>query len=374
MSGLETLEPLSDPANPMSFLLDWEVTMKCNLDCSYCGTGLYSGGHDNTTKHPPLQECLLSLQFMYQYVDLYMQHKTPSLRRVVLNVYGGESLHHPDIVTILQAAHAMHEEKYNWPLTINVTTNAIVSAAKLNKILPLVDHWTVSYHTENTSAQHQQFKNNLLAIKTAGKSLKCIVLMHSAPALFEDAVRMQNWLDANAIAYLPRALDHPTEWTQFNYNTHQIKWFNKLHKNNYQPVKETTDLSSVGRACCGGRSLCENKNYKNSSNFVSNQFSGWSCSVNWFFLYVKQVTGEIFTNKDCMMNFNNSVGPIGTLAHSTELLTTTAKALASGTMPVITCAKESCWCGLCAPKAKTRHLYDNLITKYQNKYQPKVTA
>ena len=60
-----------DPANVPSFLLDWEVTKLCNLDCSYCSTGL-EGGQDNNTKHPPLEECLRTIDFMYEYVDLYM--------------------------------------------------------------------------------------------------------------------------------------------------------------------------------------------------------------------------------------------------------------------------------------------------------------
>lgn len=370
MEKFDTLEPLADPANPISFLLDWELTMKCNLDCTYCGTGIY-GGHDNSTKHPPLDECLRTLDFMYEYVDLYLARKTPSLRKVVLNVYGGESLHHPDIVTILEAAHERHK-KYDWPLTITTTTNAIVTPAKLSQVMPFVDHWTVSYHTENNEKQKQQFKDNLLALKAAGKTMKCIVLMHSEPALFEDAENMKAWLERNSIPLLPRALDHPAEWEQFKYNTQQIKWFNKLHNNDYEPVEELTDLSDVGRACCGGRSMCSNGNYKDKRIFVGNKFPGWSCSVNWFFLYVKQVNGELYTNKDCMMNFEGGVGPIGNLSSTEELLTKLKYQLETGTLPVIECAKNRCDCGLCAPKAQTRELYNSIISKYQKGYKEQI--
>jgi hypothetical protein len=328
------------------------------------------GGHDNSTQHPPLAECVKSLDFMYEYVDLYMSRKLPSLRKVVLNVYGGESLHHPDIVTILEAAHDRHT-KYSWPLTISTTTNAIVTSAKLSQVLPFVDHWTVSYHTENTPKQKDQFKENLLAIRAAGKSLKCVVLMHNDPDLFADAENMISWLNSNSIEISPRALDHPKEWDQFNYNSQQIKWFNKLHNNDLVPVDESTDLSDVGRACCGGRDLCIDQNYKNKTSFVGNKFTGWSCSVNWFFLYVKQVNGEIYTNKDCMMNFNNAVGPIGNLLDTQVLLDKLSYELDTGTLPVIQCAKNSCWCGLCAPKAQDRVTYDNIIQKYQKGYNPK---
>ena len=75
------------PNNTPTFLLDWEVTKKCNLDCSYCGVGI-DGGHENTIPHPILDDCLKSIDFMYEYVDLYMEHKKPTQKKVILNVYG----------------------------------------------------------------------------------------------------------------------------------------------------------------------------------------------------------------------------------------------------------------------------------------------
>ena len=108
MNDFDTLEPAIDPNNRITFLLDWELTMKCNLDCDYCPTGI-DGGHDNSTKHPPLDQCLDALDFMFEYVDLYMQTKVKGLKHVVLNVYGGESLHHPDIAKILTQARISYQ-------------------------------------------------------------------------------------------------------------------------------------------------------------------------------------------------------------------------------------------------------------------------
>ena len=125
MPNFEVLEPAIDPNNRISFLLDWELTMKCNLDCSYCGSGTY-GGHDNSTKHPPMSECLSALDFMFEYVDLYMNTKPKGIRYVILNVYGGESLHHPDIVKILSQVREKHQLYADrWHLTVTTTTNAI---------------------------------------------------------------------------------------------------------------------------------------------------------------------------------------------------------------------------------------------------------
>jgi pyruvate-formate lyase-activating enzyme len=363
-----SLEPLAEPANPPSFLLDWELTMKCNLDCTYCGTGLY-GGHDNTTSHPPLDECLRTIDFMYTYVDQYMRYKTASLRKVVLNVYGGEALHHPNITEILQTARAKHLPYADrWALTIIVTTNAIVTESKLDQIIDLIDEFTVSYHTENNSKQKDQFKSNLLRIKQAGRRVRCVVIMHSDADLFADAQSMIAWLTQNQIAILPKSIDHPQEWNQFNYSPQQIIWFNKRYKSNTQSQGAATDLSEAGRACCSGRQLCSNQNYKSSTGFASNKFPDWYCSVNWFFLYVKQVNGELYVNKDCMMNFEGSVGPIGNLSDTDLVLDKLTQQLDTGTLPVIQCKKASCWCGLCAPKAQSKEVYQSMINKYQKGY------
>lgn len=375
MTDFDVLEPAIDPSNRISFLLDWELTLKCNLDCGYCSTGIY-GGHDNTQPHPPFNECLDTIDFMFKYVDLYMEKKPKGIRYVILNIYGGESLYHPNIVEILEQI----QEKYklyqdHWHLTVTTTTNAIVSTKTLNKIIPLIDEFTVSYHSGATEKQKSQFRDNLLIIKNAGIRQKCIVLMHPTEKLFSDSQSMINWLSDNNIKYLPRQLDHSIDREELNYTDKQVLWFTDLYNNKshntdisnikIQVVNGRHDLSDTGRACCGGRQLCKNSNQRTRHFFVENQFQNWYCSVNQFFVYIKQITGEIFVNKDCKMNFNGSIGPIGNLSNSQELLTVTKDQLDTGTQPVIQCKKSRCLCGLCAPKAKNLESYQKIIRKYQ---------
>ena len=373
MLDFATLEPAIDPNNRISFLLDWEITMKCNLDCSYCPIGVH-GGHDNSTKHPPVSECLLALDFMFEYVDLYMSTKPKGIRYVVLNVYGGESLHHPDIVEIL----AQIQKKYQpytdrWNLTITTTTNAVISTKKLQKIIPYVDEFTVSYHTENTDKQKQQFKDNILAIAQSGKRQKCVVLMHQNSELFQDANDMIGWLNKNNIKLLPRALDGDEGVDSDRmYDQPQVTWFDKTYQTNTFG-KETEILESnkelhladIGRACCGGRQTCLDHDYKNRHFYVNNKFPDWYCSVNHFFLFVKQLTGEVFTNKDCKMNFEGSVGPIGHLSNTKLIISTLQTQLMNNSMPVIQCKKYKCLCGLCAPKAKDLNTFNSIMKKYQ---------
>jgi len=375
VSDFNTLEPAIDPNNRISFLLDWELTMKCNLDCSYCTVGPY-GGHDNSTKHPPLLECLDTIDFMYEYVDLYMRRKPKGLRYVILNVYGGESLHHPDIVKILSVCYDRYTKYQDrWHLTVTTTTNAIISESKFLKIIPYVDEFTVSYHTENTDKQKKLFKNNISAIKNAGKRVKCIVLMHPKSDNFVDAQEMISWCQDNDVKYLPRQLDHDPIKVHFNYDKTQATWLQNLYDEktyaapmeiDFLESEEKFDLSASGRACCGGRQFCQDQIYNSRHFFVKNKFSDWYCSVNEFFLYIKQINGEIFVNKDCKMDFDGKVSPIGNLKNASKLLEETKQNLDTHSMPVIQCKKSRCWCGLCAPKAKNLNTFNFIMKKYRS--------
>ena len=337
--------------------------MKCNLDCTYCETGIY-GGHDNSQRHPSVEDCLKTIDFMFEYVDILMATKPRGIRYVILNVYGGESLHHPDIVTILTAVRERYKPyQQRWHLTVTTTTNAIVSAQKLRRIIPLVDEFTVSYHTENTPKQKQQFKDNLLLIKAANRRQKCIVLMHSEVERFADAQLMIEWLRAHDVNYLPRQLDNgPQSLIKFNYDSQQVIWFGKYYQKSLDHATmydNLANLADTGRACCGGRNLCENQNQRDPQKFVTNKFTGWYCSVNHFFVYIKQVNGEVFVNKDCKMNYDGTVGPIGNLSNTAPILEQAKNP------PVIQCAKSRCLCGLCAPKAADLDTYQTIMKKYE---------
>ena len=337
--------------------------MKCNLDCSYCDTGIY-GGHDNSQRHPPVADCLRTIDFMFEYVDIYMSTKPQGIRYVILNVYGGEALYHPDIVNILTEVRKRYQPyQDSWHLTITTTTNAIIAPHRLDQIIPLIDEFTVSYHTDNTADQKQQFRDNLLKIKSAGRRQKCIVLMHSDPDKFADAQHMIEWLRSNDIKHLPRQLDHGP-MVDFNYNSQQVIWFEGLYKKSLDHAMmrdDLADLADTGRACCGGRQLCIDQDRKNPQKFVFNKFPGWYCSVNHFFLYIKQVNGEIYVNKDCKMNFDGKVGPIGNLKDIQPVL---AQAR-DPTRSTIRCARERCYCGLCAPKAADLDTYQTIMRKYE---------
>lgn len=359
-----SIETSIDPSNKPSFLLDWELTMKCNLDCSYCD----EHGHDNKTKNPPLEECLSSIDFMYGYVDRYMKYKPNWTHSVVLNIYGGESLYHPDIETILQAVHDKYiPYKDRWHLTITCTTNAVVSDDRMKKILNYIDEFTVSYHAEATQSQKIIVRDNIIKIKSAGRRVKCVVMM--LPDQFDDCQEMIEFCRQNEIKCLPKQIDHYPHQTEFNYTPQQTEWFEKVvWKNRTISIIPVTtpqgnvDLDQTGRSCCGGRNLCVDQDLKTKVYFVDNSFTDWYCSVNWFFLFVKQLTGDVYVNKDCQMRFDGTVGPIGNIKDSLSILDDLEKQLPD--LPVIQCKKSKCYCGICAPKAKNLEVYKEIMIKH----------
>lgn len=371
MLDFNVLEPAINPTNRIGFLLDWEITQKCNLDCSYCASGLY-GGHDNNTKHPEYQDCIKAVDFMLEYADIYMSKKPKGLKCVTLNIYGGESLHHPRIVDVLDYINRVRASfQDRWDFTVTNTTNAILTEKKLSQIIPFIDEFTCSYHSEATEKQQEQFKNNLLRIKNSGKRLKCVIMMHNDPVLFERGKNLIAWCESQGIKYLPKPVDNSSPDGKWKYRPKQIIWFNDYYKkkNDSNPanskISDDQEIIEQGRACCGGRKLCTNEQYRDRLSFVSNKFTDWYCSVNEFFVHVKQLNGEIFVNRDCKMNFDGSVSPIGNLSDAESLLEITKKNIDSGTMPIIQCKKQRCLCGLCAPKAENLNQFNSIMKKYR---------
>jgi MoaA/NifB/PqqE/SkfB family radical SAM enzyme len=362
MNSINSIGFALDPTNVPSFLLDWELTKLCNLDCSYCPTGI-DGGHDNTTKHPPLDDCLRSIDFMYQYVDQYMKYKKESQRKVVLNVYGGESLFHPDIVEILEAARTKYEQyKDLWHLTVNCTTNGAIGQKQWERIVPLIDEFTVSYHSENLPKQKKQVLANLLYLKEHNRRFKCVVMMHNNQTLFRDSESIIDFCKEHNIRHVAKPLDNQQE--EWQYTGDQ---YSKLKTYWMVPevvVKDKVQAIQEGRSCCGGRKLSLNGNLKSSVGFVPRQgFEGWSCSVNWFFLFVRQLDGAVYTNKDCLMSTTGNVEPLGNISDTQKIISTLQAQLETGTMPIIKCKKNICRCGFCAPKAESQSDFLDLIKR-----------
>jgi len=353
MPDFDILEPLDN----LYFSVEWETTLKCNLDCSYCG----KDGHDNTKPHPSLDDSLKTLDFMFDYLELQMKDKPQYFQQHVnLNVFGGESLFHPNIMEILDYAN----EKRNaasWQMHISTITNAVVGPNLWKKIVDKIDYFTVSFHVESLDKQKDQIKQNLLYLQNKEKKFHVSIMMH--PKYWDECIDIVEWCKTNNMACTPRQIDHHWVDRRFIYNDKQssfltgeqpIRIVDKIGKALTNGIK----LTPSGRSCCSNQNMCTNK--CDTVNYVQNNFKGWHCSVDKFFLYIRQTTGEVFTNKDCKMNHDGKVGPIGYLNDTRSIINNLKK----GT-PTIICKKSACWCGLCAPKASNKTDYTTIIEKYK---------
>jgi pyruvate-formate lyase-activating enzyme len=350
-----------EPKIITSFQVAWESTLKCNLDCSYCGDG-----HDNKTNHPNLEECLNTIDFIVDYLDLYMKIKPIEQKHANLNIQGGESIFHPDILKILEYLENKRSKYNDWKLQVSFITNAVIGKKTWENIIKTIDYFTISFHAEMLEKQSQMWKENVLCLKSNNKNFHVAVLMH--PRHWDKCLRIIEWCKENNIKFHQRQIDHHWADLRFNYNKEQAEFLTGKQIDNVgqkiiKIFKNGFDLSSLGRACCSGQCLIQNEQIE-TTYIKGNNFKEWYCSVNQFFLYIRQVTGEVFTNKDCKMNLEGEIAPIGYLNKSDNILEKLKNMIETNTLPVIRCKKSSCWCGLCAPKAKELQDFNRIIKKY----------
>lgn len=123
---------------------------------------------------------------------------------------------------------------------------------------------------------------------------------------------------------------------------------------------------SIGRPCCGGRMMILSSNgNERESRFVDfREYTGWYCSVNWFFFHVEQHTGNLYHHQTCQAKFDKTRGPIGNLKDKEKILADLKDYLENGTMEPIICTKHTCGCGLCSPKSENKIFYDKVIADH----------
>ena len=341
------------PTDPLSFQVAWESTLKCNMDCSYCGDG-----HDNSQSHPGLAASLNTVDFIFDYLELQM--KTRTHRFAGLNIQGGESVNHPKIVDILKYIQ-VKKARVDYNLSVALITNATAVATRWARVVDLVDYFTISFHAELDFKNKPRFLNNVLYLAEKNKNFQVNIMMH--PRHWQDCLTMIKFCQTHKIQYHLRQIDHHWLDRRFNYTAEQVEFLTGARPVNLKDkaiavIKNGFDLDSQGRSCCGGNSLCaDGCNVTR----VVNRFKGWHCSVDKYFLYIRQTTGEVFTNKDCQMTWDGTVGPIGNLKDTQKIL----DRVRQGT-PTIVCKKTKCWCGLCAPKASTAEKFNTLNHMYAN--------
>lgn len=341
---LHTIEPAYLPNQRMCLQLDWLLTLKCNYDCSYCGLE----GHDNRTKHPSSERCLQMLKYLYMYSDVVNKYKKVKSRQVVLNIYGGEAIYHPDIENILKRSTELYQPyKNRWQLKKRLTTNATSNTKSWKNICSHIDGCTISYHSEGPEKLKRNVKENILYCKREQMDYDVQILLNSDKKYWQDIMDFYQWCKNNSVKYHLKILDGPLSV----YNKDQLTFIKKYFNTD---IREGQRSRESGRACCGGKKLCFNKDLRNGSKFApqpNSDYRGWHCSVNIFFLMANGVTGQFFSNKDCKVRDDGSQGPLANLDTMSNFIKEFDGKLNNGYSGV-RCVQSSCACGICAPKSK----------------------
>ena len=370
MMPIHTLEPAYHPKQKMSMLVDWLVTAKCNYDCNYCPVGFR--GHDNSIPHPEVEHSLVMLDQMYQYADVIMSHKKEASKEVIMQILGGEVIYHPGVIEIMkQSSEKYLPYKDRWRLKRRLTTNGTATEKKWKEIVEHIEGITMSYHTQGPEKLKKFFRANVLYLKEIKLEYDVIALMYPFGKCWKDCLDFLRWAKENDINARPKILDGPLgvyeKWQlkdleEFLDPSELIHW-DKSKKDDSRGGQ----VDRQGRACCGGRRMCVNRQLKDHQFIVPRDedgFKGWHCSANQFFLHGNNITGNYFTTKDCRVKLDGTTGPIANRQTMPQYIESLK---ARQTLPTLLCGQSKCLCGTCAPKSKDPALLGKILDIYNNR-------
>lgn len=362
--SLHTIEPAYHPKQKMGFLVDWLLTLKCNYDCPYCPIGLW--GHDNSIPHPKYEKCITMLEQLYAYTDVMMEQKKENFKDAIMNIYGGESIFHPQFVEIAeQTTRSFEKYKDRWRINRRITTNGTAIPTNWVKICNHVEGVTMSYHSSGPKKLKSFFRSNLEHLTNIKKKYDVVVLMHPHEDFWDDSMEFLRYCKQNKFIARPRLLDG-------RLGVYSQKHFDDLsefvNKEELVPLQSTVAMQVQARACCGGRKLCTNRDLKKHQMLAprgDEGYKGWTCSANQFFIFGNNITGEYFTNKDCRVRLTGDTGPLAHVDTMDNYITKLRERIAKeGKSPVLTCAQTECMCGTCAPKSRSPEILGEIMKTY----------
>mgnify|MGYP001366684311 CR=1 FL=1 len=385
-----------------SFQVTWDMSPRCNYDCSYCPPTR----HDNFSKHPSLEELRYTFDGIVRYfktLNAYVKHK----QVLTISMTGGEPTNNPALLPFLEEVSSKYPD-----VLLGITSNGTFSEKYCDRMIDMGVRCTISYHCEADPKIKKRVVERIYQLSRKTK-VKCNLMFHMD--YFDECVDLANRFIEDRILFIPRIIGEPgaliPPYTH-TYTESQMQVFKDFFRRSKLIVKDkkvsrgdnnlnekkiltkkkklvkgkkdetkpdlikftdkTLDaiekkptenskkmekhtVSGLGRPCCGGRIFCSQDKSRRSENttFVKHtEFRGWKCMVNWHWLHIEQHTDKIFHHQTCQATFNTSRGHIGLISKFDELINKLQKQLDTGEMPVIVCSKRNCGCGLCLSKAK----------------------
>lgn len=367
------------------FQVTWDLGRRCNYDCSYCPVTR----HDNFSPHASLDELKENTDFLFEYIDTYMQYR--DFKFTSIGFTGGEPTVNPNFIPFIQYLKSEYETKYahKWKANFALTSNGAMGEKMAQRVMENMRHITVSYHAESDEKLKQQVRDRILQFHTHGPehglTLSVNVMFHAEH--FDECKDLCDFLDTHGVKYVPRVIgEEPDSKPSFahKYNEEQLTYMRDFWKNKNAKLNKEKEVTKVlsaagektsekkklglveGRPCCGSREMCLSSNGKSrNATFVDlREFKGWQCSVNWFFLHLEQQTDSVFHHQTCQARFDGTRGPIGKISEGKDIIANLKQMLESQTMPTITCPKHVCGCGLCAPKSKYKENYKTVVANH----------
>ena len=371
-----------------NFQVTWDLGRRCNYDCSYCP----AHRHDNFSTHATLDELKANTNFLFEYMDTYMLYREH--KHAAISFTGGEPTVNPNFIPFVKYLKEEYEKNYadRWGAVFSLTTNGAMSEKMGKAVMENFRHATVSYHSESDPKLKQQVKDRILQFRDDGPAheftLSVNVMFHAA--YFDECKELCDFLHDNDIKYVPRiigeepgsasAMAHQYTDDQLDYMKNYWKYKNASLNNDkidttpkVKKDKPKDDVKKagyeIGRPCCGQREMCLSANGDSrKSTFVDfRDFKGWHCSVNWFFLHLEQQTDSVFHHQTCQAKFDQTRGSIGKISEGYKIIADLKQKLETGTMPTIICPKQTCSCGLCAPKSAYKENFQDVLYSHVDK-------
>lgn len=370
----------------------WDLGRRCTYSCSYCPPHR----KNNWSPVATLDELIKTADTLDRYASIYNKYrKTPF--KTACSFTGGEPTVNPAFFDFLVY---LNQQYPDWKRTL--TTNGFYSERKLRLVMNNTQFTTLSYHCEGSPEQKKRVRENIKIMHEEKYGFKVNVMFHENEEYFRECVELCEWFDDIGVKYTPRVIgDQGTvkkgieDKTVHTYTEEQMAWFKNYWnlKNEKSIVKktpptgvmnlETTDDKkivgqSIGRPCCGGRNmeiLDESSNTWETTKFLTNNnFQGWNCMVNWYFLYIHQEIDKVWHHQTCQVDLNGKVSPISTVTDFDKYCDWLEETTSAGLIPLIRCPKTYCGCGLCAPKARQDQMAEAVFKSHVTNLEPALMA
>lgn len=386
-----------DDKTEKQLMVIWDLGRRCTFACSYCPPHR----KNNWSVTASLEELKATADNLERYSKIY-DSKRDKAFRVACSFTGGEPTVNPAFFKFLIY---LKETYPHWKRTL--TTNGFYTKRKLETVMASTEFTTVSYHCEATDQQKKQVHENLQTMVDAGYNFKINVMFHERQDYFNECIQLCKWCDNNGVTYVPRVIGDQGDIKQglkdktvHTYTARQMEWLElywEVKKNGspmpainatqFQdlprpgeapmppeniPPKKTVG-QTIGRPCCGGRdmeTLNDVGDWEATKFLKNNNFQGWSCMINWYFLYIHQEVDQIWHHQTCQVNLKGEVGPICKASEFDAYCDELEATMNTGKMPFIRCPKTHCGCGLCTPKAKDDKLAAHLFKTHAPCIEP----